>query len=156
LLLEIEAGHGNDALAIAREVQKQRPKEAVGWLFEGDIQATAKNWASATALYRTALQKEATTSNAMKAACQSTVWRKASRRRSTRYSMIKAHRRMQHSSHTSASARSAEHQLAEAEAWLQQANELRPGNPRVLNNLAWTPQSSASRAPWNGPNALND
>jgi putative PEP-CTERM system TPR-repeat lipoprotein len=65
IALQVDAGHGNEALAIAREVQKQRPKQAVGWMFEGDIQAAVKNWASATALYRSALQKESTTGTAI-------------------------------------------------------------------------------------------
>jgi putative PEP-CTERM system TPR-repeat lipoprotein len=87
IALEIEARHENEALAIAREVQKQRPKQAVGWLFEGDIRATAKNWTSATALYRTALQKEPTTVNAMKLHGGLLTAGKASRCRSARCPM---------------------------------------------------------------------
>jgi tetratricopeptide (TPR) repeat protein len=31
------------------EVQKQRPKEAIGYIFEGDAHASKKNWAEAAA-----------------------------------------------------------------------------------------------------------
>ena len=46
-----------DALGVARDVQKQRPKEAIGYLLEGDIQASGKHWPEAVAAYRTGLKQ---------------------------------------------------------------------------------------------------
>jgi len=44
-----------DALARAKDIQKQRPKEAVGYVIEGDIHASKKEWSKALAAYRPAL-----------------------------------------------------------------------------------------------------
>jgi putative PEP-CTERM system TPR-repeat lipoprotein len=47
-----------DAMQLAREVQKSRPGEAAGWIFEGDIAASEKDWTAAEAAYRTAMQRQ--------------------------------------------------------------------------------------------------
>ena len=56
--LEMAAGRPSAAIAIARTVQSQRPTKAVGYALEAEAEATQKNWTRATALYRTAMQKE--------------------------------------------------------------------------------------------------
>ena len=50
-------GRYGEALAIARQAQKQRPTEAAGYQFEGDIELQRRNWDLAIAAHRTALQK---------------------------------------------------------------------------------------------------
>ena len=57
IVLDVDAKKFQDALATARTVQKQRPKEAVGYLLEGDIAASQKNWDSAVAAYRVGLKQ---------------------------------------------------------------------------------------------------
>lgn len=54
--LAIQGNRPADALAVARTVQEQRPKEAAGFLMEGDIHASAKNWDSAAGAYRSGLK----------------------------------------------------------------------------------------------------
>ena len=44
-----------DATAVARDVQRQRPKEPVGYLLEADVQASQKKWAEAVTVLRTGL-----------------------------------------------------------------------------------------------------
>jgi len=66
IMLALRDRKPQDAVTLAREVQKQRPGEALGWLFEGDIESERKNWDGAVALYRTALQKAKTTEVATK------------------------------------------------------------------------------------------
>lgn len=61
IALEMDAGRVSEALAVARSVQKQRPKESIGYLFEGDINATQKKWSEAVAVYRTGLEKVGST-----------------------------------------------------------------------------------------------
>ena len=46
-----------DALAIAREVQKQRPSDGIGQMLEGDIEGHRKNVDAAINAYRASLQK---------------------------------------------------------------------------------------------------
>lgn len=53
----LAAGKTKDALGVARDVQKQRPKEAIGYIIEGDVQASGKHWPEAVAAYRTGLKQ---------------------------------------------------------------------------------------------------
>ena len=55
--LAMAANKPEEALAIARSVQKQRPKEAVGYILEGEIQATGKHWDKAIDAYRAGLKQ---------------------------------------------------------------------------------------------------
>lgn len=57
IVLDLDAKKFPDALATARLVQKQRPKEAVGYVLEGDISASQKNWDDAAAAYRIGLKQ---------------------------------------------------------------------------------------------------
>lgn len=56
IALYLEGKRPQDALALARKVQKQSPKEAAGYAFEGDIHASAKTWPEAIAAYRNGLK----------------------------------------------------------------------------------------------------
>jgi Flp pilus assembly protein TadD len=47
------------AVAEARRLQADRPKDSVGWLLEGEIYASAKNWPAAVAAYRQAYARSA-------------------------------------------------------------------------------------------------
>ena len=49
--IKLEQRKPNEALEIAKDVQKQRPKEALGWIYEGDARAQNKEWAVASKAY---------------------------------------------------------------------------------------------------------
>ena len=55
--LNVDAKRFSEAVAMAKTVQKQRPKEAVGYVFEGDIAAAQKNWADAATAFRAGLKE---------------------------------------------------------------------------------------------------
>jgi putative PEP-CTERM system TPR-repeat lipoprotein len=55
--LDVEDKRFADAVTTARTVQKQRPKEMYGYLLEGDIYVTQKNWENALAAYRAGLKQ---------------------------------------------------------------------------------------------------
>jgi putative PEP-CTERM system TPR-repeat lipoprotein len=55
--LELEAGRLNEALAIAKDLQKRKPADASGYLMEGDIHATRKTWDAAAAAYQAGARK---------------------------------------------------------------------------------------------------
>ncbi|MEO7401619.1 MAG: XrtA/PEP-CTERM system TPR-repeat protein PrsT, partial [Polaromonas sp.] len=57
IVLDLDGKRLEDALTMARTVQKQRPKEAVGYVLEGDINASQKNWDSAAASYRVGMRQ---------------------------------------------------------------------------------------------------
>jgi cellulose synthase operon protein C len=55
-----------EALAIAQQVQKSKPKEAEGFVLEGDIQASQGKWGLAAGAYRAATQRAKATETAIK------------------------------------------------------------------------------------------
>ncbi len=57
IVLDLEGKKFKEALTTARTVQKQRPKEAAGYVLEGDINAAQKNWDSAATAYRVGLKQ---------------------------------------------------------------------------------------------------
>lgn len=50
----------DDAVAMAREMQKKDPKNAGPWAVEGDVEANRKRWDAAATAYRAALQRRST------------------------------------------------------------------------------------------------
>lgn len=54
---EIAAGRPKAAQDVVREIQAQRPKEAIGYLIEGDMAAAGKAWEAAATAYRTGLKQ---------------------------------------------------------------------------------------------------
>ena len=42
--MQLEAGRADEALAVARNIQKQRPKQPVGYMSEADILQQTKHW----------------------------------------------------------------------------------------------------------------
>ncbi|GAA5185545.1 tetratricopeptide repeat protein [Niveibacterium umoris] len=54
--LKIEQRNTAEAVTIAREVQKQHPKEAIGWLYEADAYAQVKDWPQANKAYAKAYE----------------------------------------------------------------------------------------------------
>lgn len=55
-MLALHNGRTDEALAIAKAMQKRQHDDADGYAVEGDIEVQRKNWAAAIAAYRTALQ----------------------------------------------------------------------------------------------------
>ena len=66
ILLALDAKNLSEAQSIAKEVQKQRPKEAAGYLLEGDIAASEKKWDAAVDAYRAGLKQVASGQLAVK------------------------------------------------------------------------------------------
>jgi putative PEP-CTERM system TPR-repeat lipoprotein len=54
------------ALRLAREVQRQRPKEAIGHFFEGEIHSGLREWDAAAKAYRAGLDKEGGSASAVR------------------------------------------------------------------------------------------
>lgn len=62
----LQRGKPEQGLPVARNLQQRMPKEALGWILEGDIEAARKNNAAAIAAYRTAVQRNAPTEAAIR------------------------------------------------------------------------------------------
>lgn len=65
-MLALRDNRPQDALVIARDMQKQQPKDALGFAVEGDIEAQRKNWPAAAKAYQAALQHSGASEAAMK------------------------------------------------------------------------------------------
>ncbi|BDT68888.1 beta-barrel assembly-enhancing protease [Comamonadaceae bacterium OS-1] len=57
IMLNISAERYPKAIEIARSIQKQRPKEIVGYILEGDVNVAQKKWDDALAAYRAGLKQ---------------------------------------------------------------------------------------------------
>lgn len=60
IAIEVSAGRVEEALALARDVQKRKPTHPNGFVFEGDIHSFQKQWKEAATAYRAALRHGAT------------------------------------------------------------------------------------------------
>jgi putative PEP-CTERM system TPR-repeat lipoprotein len=137
VLLAIQRGRPEDGLPVAREVQKRQPKDAIGWILEGDVEAARKNTAAALAAFRTATQRNAPTEAAIRlhhtlqAAGQTAEadsfaaqWQKAQPKDGTfRYYL--------------GDTALARKDLAAAEMHYRAVLEAVPDNPMAMNNIAW-------------------
>ncbi|MGZ5756829.1 MAG: XrtA/PEP-CTERM system TPR-repeat protein PrsT, partial [Burkholderiales bacterium] len=136
IALEVDAGRIADAMTIARNVQKQRPKESIGYLFEGDIQATQKKWPEAAAAYRAGLEQVGSTdlatrlhatlanSNINEADRFGAAWQK-DHPKDNAFRLYLAEQA------------ASKKDYATAVQQYRKLVEAQPNNPIMLNNLAW-------------------
>ena len=66
IALDLDGKKFQEALNTASSVQKQRPREAMGYVLEGDIHAFQKNWENAAVAYRSGLKQVNSTELALK------------------------------------------------------------------------------------------
>jgi putative PEP-CTERM system TPR-repeat lipoprotein len=134
--LRIAGKRQEEALAVARTVQKQRPKEAAGYMLEGDVLVTEQKWEAAATSYRrghelamapdSAIKLHATLTRAGKAADAARLaseWLKA-RPTDAAVRAYLAERAL------------AEGNYADAKSLYLAVDELKPGHTLILNNLA--------------------
>lgn len=57
IVLDLDEKKFQDAVTTARTIQKQRPKESVGYVLEGDVSAFQKDWERAATAYRSGLKQ---------------------------------------------------------------------------------------------------
>lgn len=138
-LIDLYADEGNypGALAIARDVQKQRPDAALGLHLEGDIELKRRNWDAALAAYRGALQKTKSTESAIKV--HSALLRAERGDEAGRFSAQwqKDHPRDAAFAFYLGDVALSRSQWAEAESRYRDVLRLKPDNPLALNNVAW-------------------
>lgn len=66
IAMHLSEGNTPDALALAQTVQKQRPRQEIGYMLEGDVHAITRNWDAAALAYRAGLKHVNTTTQAVK------------------------------------------------------------------------------------------
>lgn len=126
-----------EALEIAATIQKQKPKEASGYLLEGDIHTKGKSWPSAVGAYRKGLQQIASPELAIKlhgAQLSSDNLSDAEKHASA---WLKDHPKDIAFRMYLGDLANSRANYAQAINHYQSALTLQPNNALVLNNLAW-------------------
>ena len=145
--LAMETNDTKEALNIANTIQKQKPKEASGYLLEGNIHAAQKSWPNAISAYRNGLRQTASpdlaiklhsallaSDNPIEADKHATTWLKE-HPKDFAFHMYLGDLASSRKNYTLA----ANH--------YQSAQNLQPNNALILNNLAWAlGQNKSSKA----------
>ena len=135
--LDLDAGRLPQAVAMARDVQKQRPKQSVGFIFEGDIYASKKAWNEAAAAYRAGLKQVGSVDLAVKlhAALRASGNLPEADKLAT--SWLKDHPKDSVFRLYLAQSANGRKDYATSAQHYRVLLEARPNDPLVLNNLAW-------------------
>jgi len=136
----LRAGKVDEALAVARDLQKRDAKSAAGFALEGDILASQKKFVQAVPAYQQALQRAESSELALKLA---QVMKQAGREKDVTPFLTDWQKR--HPQDLLVTMYSAESRLANKDykgaiTLLEGILKQKPGLPAALNNLAWAYQ----------------
>jgi cellulose synthase operon protein C len=126
-----------DGLVVAKELQKNFPKEAVGYLFEGEIELSRKGFEPAIAAYSQALQRIKSTENAIKLHNAVLASGKKAEAEKLAADWQKEHANDAGYRFYLADMAMARGEDAPAEAMYRTVLTLQPGNALAMNNVAW-------------------
>ena len=135
--LAMQAKKPAEALAVSKTIQKQRPKEGVGYLLEGDVHAAGKNWSSAIDAYSAGLKAAPGTELAIKLHTVQGLAGRAADADRTAVEWIKGHPNDAGFRLFLGDRALGAKNLKEAERHYDRVIELQPKNALALNNLAW-------------------
>ena len=135
--LDSNAGRIKEALAMAKTVQKQRPSEAIGYIFEGDIEAKRKSWDLAIAAYREGLKKAPSAELATKLHSVFRVAGKSGEADKFAASWIKERPNDVAFEFYLGDIAVVSKDYPAAETKYKRVLQVQPDNPTALNNLAW-------------------
>lgn len=138
IMLNVAEGRFNDALTIAYAIQKAQPKEAAGYILEGDVQLAQKAWKEATVAYRTGLKAAPTSDLAGRLYLALLQNGQATEATSTADSWIKSHPNDQAFRLFIADTANKRKDYATAVTHYRALLATTPKNPAMLNNLAWS------------------
>jgi putative PEP-CTERM system TPR-repeat lipoprotein len=137
IIVAVEDKKFSDALAIARQIQQQRPKEAVGSALEGDIYLAAKQWSEAEKAYRLGLTIQSSPELAIKIHGALEAAGKKGEAEQWIAKWIETHRKDHLVPMYVADIATSRKEYPRAVELYRSALELQPENPLILNNLAW-------------------
>ena len=127
-----------DAQVVARSVQKQRPKEAMGYLMEGDVLLAQQKWDAAGAVYKLAL-KEVPNSAELALKFHTSLLAGAKNAEADKFSAgwLKDHPKDVVYQFYLGDVATARSDFAAAEKYYGGVLKLQPENAVAMNNLAW-------------------
>ncbi|MBS3997290.1 MAG: PEP-CTERM system TPR-repeat protein PrsT [Hydrogenophaga sp.] len=135
--LALQGKRPADALAVARTVQQQRPREPIGFAMEGDIQAAGRNWDGAGAAYRQGLKLAPAPDLAIKLHTVLLAQGKSAEAERVAADWLKAQPGDAAFLLYLGDRAIASNQLADAQRHYERVVQAHPRNALALNNLAW-------------------
>ena len=125
------------ALDVTRSIQKQRPKEAVGYMLEGDVYVAQKKWEEALAAYRMSFKQ--TTSLEAAPKIYAVLWTQNNKADADKFaaSWMKDHPKDVGFITYLADAAVVKKDFINAEKLYSNVIQVQPGNAVAYNNLAW-------------------
>lgn len=127
----------DDAISLAREMQKKDAKDALGWALEGEIESQRKNWGAAAAAYRGALQRRPVADYAAKLHRSLLQAGKTTEADGVAADWKKSQPKDAVFAYYLGDLALAQNKLAEAEQHYRAVLEVQPKNALALNNVAW-------------------
>ena len=137
IALDATSGRADQALAAARDLQKERPKEALGYLLEGNIHASKKEWSEAASAYRTGLKQAGTADLATHLHAALYAGGKGSEADAVAASWLKDHPKDRGFRHYLAQSALSKKDYASAARQYKELLDSEPNDVLALNNLAW-------------------
>ena len=135
--LLLEDKRTEEALAVSRAVQRQRPKAAAGQILEGEIHAHGGNWTKAASAFRQALAREQAPQTAIMLHMAQMKAGKAGDAEKSAADWLRAQPKDVVFRNYLGERALAERRYDDAEKLYQKVTELSPNNVQALNNLAW-------------------
>lgn len=136
--LDFSAGRPKEALASARELQKQYPTQSIGYVLEGDIYAQQNAWSEAIPAYRNGLKKAGTSDLAARLATALRAGKGGSAEADKFIALwARDHPDDRSFRHYLAQSSIKRNDFADAEQQYKALLESQPNDALVLNNLAW-------------------
>ncbi|MEO7114962.1 MAG: XrtA/PEP-CTERM system TPR-repeat protein PrsT, partial [Caldimonas sp.] len=134
---ELAAGRPDQALEMARTVEKERPSESVGFILAGDIEVSRRSWDAAATAYRAGLSREPSTELALKLHSVLAAAKRSGEADTLAVGWVKEHPQDADFRRYLGDAAVSKNDLSRAEAEYLSALKLQPDSPITLNNLAW-------------------
>lgn len=138
IMLDVADGKFNEALATARNMQKDQPKLSVGYLLEGDIHTAQKSWKDAATAYRNGLNISPNGDLAGRLYLALLQDNQTAAAKSAADAWIKAHPQDLAFRLFLADTANQRKDYATAVGHYRAILAVAPKNPLVLNNLAWS------------------
>jgi putative PEP-CTERM system TPR-repeat lipoprotein len=137
IALAMDGKNYAEATAIARNMQKQRPKEPVGFEYEGDIAASQKKWDPAIEAYRTGLKSAPYAGLAIKLHSALGVSAKTAEQEKFAAGWLKDNPKDVVFRLYFGDLATARKDFSSAEKFYANVIQIQPNNAVALNNLAW-------------------
>ena len=137
LSLHLRARRWNDALAIARWMQKRRPNDAAGWVAEGDVELKRRDRDAAIAAFKIGLSKQQPDPAPSRYLLALTSAGSIAQATTFADAWLASHPKDVRLANYAAEIEILRLDLAAAERHLLIASKIDPNDGRVLNNLAW-------------------